>query len=219
MSHKFSFDAEEPAVHATPMSSFSQYEWRNQPGYNPNVFHGFQQAIPMKTLVIYCFDPRAVDIPKAVANHFGDEVYPGETLLDEKGNKAGSTRTLFGMATAGGRAASALQSIAMVEYLFNVQNVVVVHHSFCGATAVDPHTFCADFKHHHHADISGVFDPKSIAIDGFENSLSYDIELLRASPAVPKHVNLYGFFYDIDSGALIEVAHDLCARPAPETRP
>lgn len=200
------------------MSKFSQYEWRNQPGYNPNVFHGFQQAIPMKTLVIYCFDPRAVDIPRAVANYFGDEVYPGETLLDEKGNKVGSTRTLFGMSTAGGRAASALQSIAMVEYLFNVQNVVVVHHSFCGATAVDPQMFFADFKHHH-ADISGLLDPKSIAIDGFENSLAYDIKLLRASPAVPKHVNLYGFFYDIDSGALVEVTKDTGTRPTPEQTP
>jgi len=29
----------------------------------------------MKTLVIFCFDPRATEIPQAVAGYFGDEVY------------------------------------------------------------------------------------------------------------------------------------------------
>ena len=29
--------------------------------------------------------------------------------------------------------------------------------------------------------------------------------LLRDSPAVPKHVKLYGFFYEMNSGELIEV--------------
>jgi hypothetical protein len=43
-----------------------------------NTFEGANQAIPMKTLVIYCLDPRAAEIPQAVAEYFGDEVYPGE---------------------------------------------------------------------------------------------------------------------------------------------
>jgi carbonic anhydrase len=33
--------------------------------------------------------------------------------------------------------------------------------------------------------------------------------LLRASPAVPKHVKLYGFFYEISSGKLTEVVRDI----------
>src|SRR5208282_4233916 len=44
-------------------------------------------------------------------------------------------RGLFTVSNAGGRAISALQSISTMEYLFHLQNVVVVHHSFCGATA------------------------------------------------------------------------------------
>jgi carbonic anhydrase len=36
----------------------------------------------MKTLVVHCVDPRAVEIPQAVAEYFGDEVYPGEIILD-----------------------------------------------------------------------------------------------------------------------------------------
>jgi len=36
--------------------------------------------------------------------------------------------------------------------------------------------------------------------------------LLRDSPAVPKHVKLYGFFYEMNSGELIEVARDASRR-------
>ena len=61
------------------MSKFSNYEYRKQPGFDMNTFAGANQAIPMKTLVIHCVDPRAVDIPHAVAEHFGDEVYPGKS--------------------------------------------------------------------------------------------------------------------------------------------
>jgi carbonic anhydrase len=43
----------------------------------------------------------------------------------------------------------------------------------------------------------------------FEESLNYDIKLLRDSPAVPKHVKLYGFFYEINSGKLTEVVRDI----------
>ena len=87
------------------MSKFSDYEYRKLPGFDMNAFDGANQAIPMKTLVIYCLDPRAVEIPHAVAEYFGDEVYPGEIITDENGTRVGSTRTLFTATNAGGRAA------------------------------------------------------------------------------------------------------------------
>ncbi len=61
------------------MSKYSEYEYRKQPGFDMNAFEGVgaYRAIPMKTLVIHCFDPRAAEIPQAVAAYFGDEVYPG----------------------------------------------------------------------------------------------------------------------------------------------
>jgi carbonic anhydrase len=43
----------------------------------------------------------------------------------------------------------------------------------------------------------------------FEESLKHDVKLLRDSPAVPKHIKLYGFFYEMNSGELIEVARDI----------
>jgi hypothetical protein len=47
----------------------------------------------MQTLVICCFDPRAVEIPQAVAEYFGDKVYPGENIIDDSGNRIGHTLT------------------------------------------------------------------------------------------------------------------------------
>ena len=191
------------------MSRFSDYEYRKHPGFDMNAFEGANQAIPMKTLVIYCFDPRAADIPHAVAKYFGDEVYPGENILDASGNRVGHTRTLFTETNAGGRAAFALESVAAMDYIFGVQNVVVVHHSFCGTTTLTPELLIEEFHDHHHTDISKMFDQDSMAIMNFEESLKYDIALLRASPAVPKNIKLYAFFYEISSAKLIEVARDI----------
>jgi carbonic anhydrase len=70
------------------------------------------------------------------------------------------------------------------------------------------------FHDNYHADISTLFDQDSLAIQDFGKSLKYDIELLRSSPAVPKHVKLYGFFYEINSGKLIEVVKNIPALAA-----
>ena len=95
-----------------------------------------------------------------------------------------------------------------MDYIFSVQNVVVVHHSFCGTTTYTPELLIEEFRDHHHADISTLFDRESIAIMDFEKSLRYDVGLLR-STAVPKSVKLYGFFFDINSGKLTEVVRDI----------
>jgi carbonic anhydrase len=198
------------------MAKYSEFEFRTQDWFDPawfdrSNFRGFSQFIPMKTIVIHCFDPRAAEIPQAVADHFGDEVYPGENILNEDGYRMGNTRTLFAVSNAGGRAVSALQSVATMDYLFQLKKVVVVHHSFCGASAFTPDALVDDFRDHHHVDISTMFERDSLAIPNFEESIRHDVQLLRASPAVPRNINLYGFFYEINSGALTEVVRDLPA--------
>lgn len=198
------------------MAKFNEFEFRTQPWFDPAWFdranfQGFSHFIPMKTIVIHCFDPRASEIPKAVADYFGDEVYPGENILNEAGYRVGHTRTLFAVSNAGGRALSALQSVATMDYLFQVQKVAVVHHSFCGATAFTPDTLVNDFHEHHDANISALFDRDSLAITNYEESIKHDVKLLRCSPAVPKGIKLYGFFYEMNSGKLTEVVKDLPA--------
>jgi carbonic anhydrase len=191
------------------MRKFSEYEFRTQPWFDVPNFRGYGKLIPMKTLVIYCFDPRAADIPQAVAKYLGDEVYPGENILDKDGNRVGSTRTLFTFVNAGGRTAFALQAVATMDYFFSIKNVVVVHHSFCGTTGITPEMLIDHFHNNHHADISTLLDRDSIAIMDYEKSIRHDVELLRSSPAVPENINLYGFFYEINSGKLTEVVRDI----------
>jgi carbonic anhydrase len=74
--------------------------------------------------------------------------------------------------------------------------------------------FTGKLHDHYHADISKLFDHDSLAIMDFEESLNYDVRLLRESPAVPKHIKLYGFFYEISSGKLTEVVRDIPAQVA-----
>lgn len=193
------------------MTKYAEYEFRTQPWFDQTQFNGFNQAIPMKTLVIHCFDPRATEIPQKVAEYFGDEVFPGENILDEAGNRVGNTRTLFAASNGGGRADQALASIAVMDYLFHIQNVVIVHHSFCGTTAFSPKIFFDKYREEHHTDISPLFDPESLSISHFEESIRYDVELLRNSPAVPKNVKLYGFFFEINSQKLTEIVRDIPA--------
>jgi carbonic anhydrase len=103
--------------------------------------------------VIYCLDPRAAEIPQAVAEYFGDEVYPGENILDGSGKRVGHTRTLFTETNTGGRAAFALESVAAMDYIFSVQNVVVVHRSFCGTTTLTPELLIEEFHDHYQAHV------------------------------------------------------------------
>ena len=131
------------------MRNLKEFTFKALPDYNEaGLRQALPSAIPLKTLVIYCFDPRATEIPEVVAQRLG-EVYPGEVVLGEAGNRIGSTRTLFALATAGGRAVNALQSISTMEFLFGIENVIVVHHSFCGATAFTADSFIDAFKHEH----------------------------------------------------------------------
>jgi carbonic anhydrase len=191
------------------MPDFKKFLFNAQPGYNEPTFReAFSRAITLNTVVIYCFDPRAREIPKVVAERFGD-VYPGENILDAAGNRVGHTATLCPVSVAGGRAIATLQSITTVEHLFGIENIVVVHHSYCGATSFTTGGIIDAFNQEHGVDISPEFDHDSLCITDFEKSLKYDVALLRSSPGVPKHVNIYGFFYNIDTGEPIEVARDI----------
>ena len=190
------------------MENFDAYVFSKQPGFHePTMRKEFAKAVPLRTVVIYCYDPRAVGIPAAVARRFG-EVYPGDIITDAHGNKIASTTTLFEIVVAGGRAIDALRSITVAQHLFGIKNIVVVHHTYCGGT-----TFTADgiidaHRNEHHSDISDLYERASICIGDFASSLEHDIQLVRKSRGTPKHVDLYGYVYDIDTDELSLVVQD-----------
>src|SRR5215468_6592821 len=183
------------------MGKFDRYAFSAKPSFDEaQTRKAFAKAVPLKTLVIYCYDPRATEIPNAVSKLFGDETFPGDIVLDDSGNRVASTTTIFPVIVAGGRAIDALRSITVAQHLFGVENIVVVHHSQCGAT-----TFTADgiinaYRHEHGMDISALYDRGSICIEDYEASLRRDVALIRAHAGAPKHATILGCFYDIDSG-------------------
>ena len=185
------------------------YAFSKQPGFvETETRKRFKQAVPLRTIVIYCYDPRAVNIPHAVARAMPGEVYPGEIVCDEQGKKVASTTTIFPVIVAGGRAVDALRSITVAQHLFGIENIVVVHHTYCGATSFTPEGLIKAFHDEHGVDISALYDRGNISIQDFESSLERDTRLLRESQGTPKAVNIYGYLFNIDTETLSLIVED-----------
>jgi carbonic anhydrase len=192
------------------MGKFDRYAFSANPSFDEaKTREAFSHAVPLKTLVIYCYDPRAAEIPNAVAKLLGDEVFPGQVVLDAAGNRVASSTTIFPIIVAGGRAVDALRSITVAQHLFGIENIVVVQHSQCGATSFTADGIISAYKHEHHTDISKLYDRGSICIEDYEASLRRDTALIRSHAGTPKHVNIFGYFYNIDTGVLTEVVKDI----------
>jgi carbonic anhydrase len=85
------------------MAKFDQFAFSADPAFDEaQTRKAFSKAVPLKTLVIYCYDPRAAEIPNAVAKLFGDEVFPGKVILDSSGSRVASSTTIFTIVVAGG---------------------------------------------------------------------------------------------------------------------
>lgn len=197
------------------MGRFDRFAFSAAPGYDEaSTREAFSHAVPLRTLVIHCYDPRAAGIPMAVARRLGGEVFPGEVILDQNGDKVASTATIFPIVVAGGRAVDALRSIAVAQHLFGIENIIVVHHSQCGATSFTAQGIAQAFRHEHGVEIGALYEQGSICIEDYEASLRHDAALIRAHPGTPQKANIYGYFYDIDTDELTEVVRDPGAKPA-----
>jgi carbonic anhydrase len=64
------------------------------------------------------------------------------------------------------------------------------------------------YRHEHHSDISEHYERGSIFIEDYEDSLKRDTALIRSHAGTPKHVDIFGYFYNIDTGVLTEVVKD-----------
>lgn len=192
--------------------NFDSYVFSKQPGFvEPQMRKTFKQAVPLRTVVVHCYDPRAVNIPYAVAKAMPGEVYPGEIVFDSDGKKAASTTTIFPVVVAGGRAVDALRSITVAQHLFGIENIVVVHHTYCGATSFTPDGLFNAFRREQGADISGLYERSNIAIEDYETSLKRDARLIRESRGTPKKVNIFGYLFNIDTDELTLIVEDRTA--------
>ena len=196
---------------ATPdPTALDRFVYSQQPGYDEITTRtAFAGAVPLKTIVIYCYDPRAAAIPAELAKLWPDETYPGGLILDEHGHKVGSTATIFPIVVAGGRATDVLRSITIGHHLFGLQNVVVVHHTNCGTSSFTPQGLFDAYRTEQGSDLSDICDSDSLAIGHLETSLHYDVDLLRTSAAVPATARIFGMVFDIASNEFtVLIPHD-----------
>ena len=192
--------------------AFDAYAFSKQPGYDERaVRRAFARAVPLRTVVVYCYDPRAVGIPAAVAREFGD-VFPGTVLRDDAGRKVASTATLFEVVVAGGRAFDALRSVTVAQHLFGVENIVIVHHTYCGATSFTADGIIDAYRREQGTDIGSLYPRDSICISSYVTSLRHDVHLMRTSAGTPRRASIYGYLYDIDTEALSLIVEDETAR-------
>jgi carbonic anhydrase len=193
-----------------------------QPGFDElKVRSDFRKVIPnLKTVVVHCFDPRVTGgIPPAVAKALPGQIYPGDVFefVDDDGKKRiGSNTTIFPVVVAGGRASGSVQhSVSVACHLFDIDNVVVVHHTDCGGTHFTPEGFLRTFKEEFEQDITDLWDPDDICLENFTQSLHRDVRSIRHSRGTPKHVNVYGYLYDIQTRELHLVEESLGDPAAP----
>jgi carbonic anhydrase len=197
-------------------NGFEPYAFSKQPGYDEQAFRqAFAKAVPLRTVVVYCYDPRAVGIPAAVAKELGD-VFPGTIAKDAVGKKVASTTTLFTVVVAGGRAVDALRSVTVAQHLFGIERIVIVHHTYCGATSFTADGVIEAWKREHGTEIGPLYPRDSICIADYVTSLRQDVQRMRTSPGTPHSASIYGYMYDIDTEKLSLVVKDAAA-PA-ETR-
>ena len=54
-------------------------------------------------------------------------------------------------------------------------------------------------------DITDLWDADYISIENFTQSLHRDVRSVRTSRGTPRHVNVFGYLYDIETGQLLLV--------------
>ena len=151
---------------------------------------------PAKRLaVLTCMDTRLTELlPKALGLRNGDAMIiknAGGLILSETD--------------------SAIRSLLVAIYELGVREVMVVHHSTCGAC----HMSYSEFKPHmlEHgiaADTLSEWEEKGIAVwlEGFhdtEGSVRKTVATIKEHPLVPKDITVRGFIIDSVTGELSEV--------------
>src|SRR5438132_2323588 len=104
---------------------------------------------------------------------------------------------------AGGRASEdAIRSLVISEQLLGTNTVVVIHHTDCGMLTFSNDDLRTKVKQELQADADHI---DFLPFKDLEQSVRDDVATLKASPLIPKNVDISGFIYDVKSGRLLPV--------------
>ena len=161
-------------------------------GYEPFITDKYPAR---KLAVLTCMDTRLTELlPKALGLRNGDA-----KIIKNAGGLVLSETD------------SAIRSLLVGIYELGVQEVMVVHHSTCGAC----HMSYGEFKPHMlergiPAEVLADWEAKGVAtwLEGFhdtEASVCKTVDTIVNHPLVPQDVTVRGFIIDSVTGALTEV--------------
>lgn len=104
---------------------------------------------------------------------------------------------------AGGRVTDdMIRSLVISQQQMGTREIVVLHHTDCGAQTFKNEEFANYLKQELGVDVSGQ---DFLPFTDVEESVRADIELLRQSPLIPADVVISGAVYDVDTGRMTVV--------------
>jgi len=107
---------------------------------------------------------------------------------------------------AGGRVTEdMIRSLVISQQQLGTREIVVLHHTDCGAQTFKNEEFAAFLNQELGVDVSGQ---DFLPFTDVEESVREDVALLRQSPLIPADVEISGAVYDVDTGRMTEVKNN-----------
>ena len=104
---------------------------------------------------------------------------------------------------AGGRVTEdMIRSLVISQQQMGTREIVVLHHTDCGAQTFNNETFQAHLLKKLGVDVSGQ---DFLPFTDVRESVREDMDLLRKSPLIPEDVVISGAVYDVDTGRMLAV--------------
>ena len=104
---------------------------------------------------------------------------------------------------AGGRVTDdMIRSLVISEQEMGTREIVVLHHTDCGAQTFNNEDFQEHLKCELGVDVSGQ---DFLPFQDVDESVREDMKLLRECPLIPDDVIISGAVYDVDTGSMREI--------------
>ncbi|KHD45010.1 beta-class carbonic anhydrase [Streptococcus hongkongensis] len=104
---------------------------------------------------------------------------------------------------AGGRVTDdMIRSLTISQQQMGTREIVVLHHTDCGAQTFTNESFAAHIHQELGVDVTGR---DFLPFQDVEDSVREDMALLRKSPLIPEDIVINGAVYDVDSGRMTPV--------------
>ena len=101
---------------------------------------------------------------------------------------------------AGGRVTEdMIRSLVISQQQMGTREIVVLHHTDCGAQTFQNKDFQEHLKRELGVDVS---DQDLLPFQDVEESVREDMQLLRECPLIPEDVIISGAVYDVDTGSM-----------------